>query len=255
MTQYSALQFSTNALYQAVNQVAHGFVLGDVVRWNGAAFVLAQSNLFANVGIIGMISSVPNVNSFFLTQAGLVSPLVTAPVNPGGAYVAGTIYYLSPVTPGKLTATAPVATNNMIVPCYVAYTATSGFFFGTSGTEIEPGTLFNWSTIVDVDTQMLVNNGYIVEATVPLTLDLPALSTVGDILKIASTSTSVDSVLITQIAGQYILLAEDESTTGAAGGLELEVTNGIRRGSCELVCVVANLGWRFMSGTGTWDLI
>lgn len=251
---FEAYQVNANALYQPVNQAAHGFDNGDVVRWNGAAWVLAQSDAAANCGLIHIVSLKINANSFYVTQAGYISGLVRTPINPAGSFVAGTTYYLSETTQGRLTATPPTGINQVLLPCFKAYDATSGFFFGNDGTEIESGNVFNWN-IVNADQALAVNNGYLITAAAPLSFDLPAVSVVGDVIKLATSITSTDSILIAQDNNQYIVIAEESSTVGPTGGMELETTNGIRRGSCELLCIEANLGWRLFSGTGTWDLI
>lgn len=251
---FTAVQFNANALYQGVNKVAHGFTdVGVVVRFDGTDFVEANNTTEPNAEVVGIISNIPNVDQFYVTQVGFVSGLTVGP-SEGGGFVPGTLYYLSNVN-GELTSIKPTTVGFVELPCYIAYTANTGFFFASVGTLIESGSLFNWNVIVDTDTPMAVNNGYLVTATVPVTLDLPPASAVGDIIKIATTATSTDSILIAQAAGQYVLIAEESSTIGVAGGTELETTNGIRRGSCELLCIEANLGWRLFNGTGTWDLI
>lgn len=250
---YEAYRVNANALYQPVNQNAHGFDNGDVVTYDGADWVLAQSDSVANCGLIHIVRKI-NADSFYVTQAGFVSNLVRTPINPATAFIPGTTYYLSETTAGRLSATPPTGTNQILLPCFKAYTATSGFFFGNDGTAIESGILFNWNS-VNSDQALAVNNGYLITAAAPLSFDLPASSVIGDIIKLATTITSTDSVLIVQDTDQYIVIAEESSTPGPTGGMELETTNGIRRGSCELLCIEANKGWRLFCGTGTWDLI
>lgn len=127
---HSALQFNTNALYQAVTQLTHNFSVGDVLRFDGTEFVLASSFAEATASIVGMVSGIENVDQFYFTEVGLISGITTTPTE-GGAYVPGTQYYLSE-TDGELTSIAPA----IEVPCFIAYTATSGFFIagiGSSG--------------------------------------------------------------------------------------------------------------------------
>ena len=198
---WSATLFNTNALYQGVNQLAHGFIVGDIVRYDGVAFVLAQADNEPNAEIVGMVSNVQDANSFYLTQVGYIFNIASAPVNPGGAYIPGSLYYLSETNPGALTATKPTTVGQVELPCFIAYTATTGFFFANVGTLIDSGSVFQWNAI-NSDQTLLVNNGYIVEAAAPLSLDLPSTAAIGDTIKVASTATSIDSVLITQAANQ-----------------------------------------------------
>lgn len=129
---FSAFQFNANALYQLINKVGHGFTnVGYVVRLSGGDFVGGNNTTQTNAAAFAMISSIPGTDQFYITQNGFVSGITTAPAE-GGAFIADTLYYLS-ATNGLLTAIPPAGPADITVPCYVAYTATSGFFFGNAG--------------------------------------------------------------------------------------------------------------------------
>lgn len=245
---YSALQLNTNALYQAVNQTAHGFTVGDVVRFNGTIFVTASNTSEANANVVGIVSNVVNADQFYITQEGFVSGLLTAPTE-GGAFIPGTLYYLSSTT-GELTAIKPISVGTVLLPSYIAYTATSGFFFSGGGTLIESGNLFAWQTVT-INTSMAVNEGYFINGVGSLNMLLPPVSASGDIIEIATLG--VNGCVITQGAGQSVNIVDVTSTVGATGTTTLQITNGVLSGSLRLVCMTANATWKVLSGTGVWN--
>lgn len=229
---YSALELNTNALYQAVNQVAHGFSVGSVVRWNGTAFVLANNSSILNAGGIVMVSTVVNTDQFYVTQDGFVSGLTTAP-SEGGAYTPGTTYYLS-ATSGLMTAVKPTTVGRVLVACYEAYSATSGFFFGGFGDLIESPTAFLWSTVT-VDTPLVTNQGYFANSVGNINFTLPTIFSVGDVIQIAAIN--VGTITVLQNAGQSIILGSGGATTVGAGG---SLAGGAAYQSLELIGAVAN---------------
>ncbi len=243
---YSALQLNTNALYQAVNQTAHGFSAGDVLRFNGTDFVLASNTSEANAAVVGIVSRLENANQFYLTQEGFVAGLTTAPTE-GGGYVPGTLYYLSAVA-GEMTAVKPTLSGSVEMPLYIAYTATSGFFFSGAGDLIKPSLV--WS-VVAANTGMVINNGYIINGAGSIDMLLPAVSAVGDIIKIATLG--VNGCVITQNAGQSVNIVDETSTIGVGGTVTLQTTNGVLSGSITLVCLVADTVWKCIDGTGVWN--
>jgi hypothetical protein len=82
-----------------VEQVAHGFDVGDVVRFNGTSWEGAQADAAGNLAA-GIVSIDVDAATFFVALAGVV-------VWPAHGLTSGTIYYLDPVTPGAITTTRP----------------------------------------------------------------------------------------------------------------------------------------------------
>lgn len=247
---FTAVQFNANALYQGVNKVAHGFTqVGVVVRFDGTNFVAADNTSEANAEVVGIISSIPNVDQFYVTQMGFVSGLTTIPEE-GGGYVPGDLYYLSS-TPGLMTAIKPTAVGLVELPCYVAYSTNTGFFFASVGNLIESGTLFAWEE-KNADFNMDVNKGYLINGGAVVIATLPPASQVGDTIKIATLG--ANGITVIENAGQYFRLA-DATSTPTLGGLDLLETNGVLRGTCELVCTIDNTEWQFFGGTGNWEIV
>lgn len=218
----SAKILATNALYQYVSQ-ANAFVRGDVVRFDGANYVGSQADSASNAVVIGMVSAIKTANTeFYITQAGYVYGLTASPVNPGGAFVPGTLYYLSPTNPGKLTATVPVFPD-VVVPVYVAITATTGFFLGNFGSVVAGGggSSFTWNLITANQT-LAVDNGYFVNGVGSLNLALPAAAALGK--EIIVWDVGGNGFTITQsnlpAPGQSITAGTLTTTPGAGGSIQ-----------------------------------
>jgi hypothetical protein len=241
---YTALQFNANALYQPINKALHGFAPGTIVRFNGVDFVRAQADSEANAAVVGMVSSVPDANSFYITQVGFVAGLTLQ------AYTPGDVYYLDPIMSGQLTNVKPTAAGQIELPCFIAYTADSGFFSASEGTLISSGPLFGW-VVVNADTQMLVNTGYLINGAAPLTMTMPAVSAIGDIIRVASFGANGMTVLMNP--GQTLNFVE--VSTSAGGQLDLLATDGVLRGALEIVCTNASVEFEMISGNGNWDVL
>lgn len=233
---FSARILATNALYQYFQQ-GTAFTRGDIVRYDGMSYVPAQANNAANAVSIGMISAVKTAgNEYYLTQAGFVYGLTTAPVNPGGAYIPGTLYYLSDTNAGKLTATPPVIPS-VVVPIYVAVTATSGYFLGNYGVASGGGgggSSITWSTIAANQT-LVPDHGYFIAAPGALNnLLLPAAMTMQQQIQVVDYTGF--GFTLTQSAGQTILVGSSLSTMGVGGSVQ-STSSGT---GVTLQCITAN---------------
>lgn len=246
---FEAYQVNANALYQPVNQLAHGFDNGDIVTWDGTDWILAQSDAVANCGMIHIVSLKINANSFYVTQAGHISGLVRTPINPATAFIPGTTYYLSETTAGRLTATPPTGINQVLLPCFKAYDATSGFFLGVDGTVIESGVIFDWETVIN-DTAMVPNMGYWVDGAVPLVMTLPAVSPAKSIIKILDVGGN--GTVVKGVLGQSITYLDKVTGAFPAGSLTLLPTGAALKGSFEMICTTADTNWDILWGSGNW---
>lgn len=224
---FSARSLSTNILQQAVSQVAHGFAVGAVIRFNGAAWVRAQADTLAHSTSIGMVSFVNSADVFTVTQAGYINQITTGP------YVPGSLYYLDTAIAGNIVTTRPSTVNQAIVPLFIPDTATSGYFFDNGAQLVQPGSLFAWSTIIANQT-LAVNNGYFVNGAANLDLLLPPVASRGDTIIVWDVGGN--GYTITQGAGQSVLMGTNTTTVGAGGSI-VSVTQGNK---LELVCDVAN---------------
>ena len=119
---------SPTSLILPVTQ-ANAFVVGNVVRLNGATFVLAQADSAAHANVFGIVSGIVTPGSVFnITLAGIVNTLA--------GLVAGSVYYLSPAVAGLMTVTAPVAPGQIYKPLLIAQNATSGVWLNYQGNQL-----------------------------------------------------------------------------------------------------------------------
>lgn len=99
---------SGEVVQKTITQTAHGFSIGDVLKSSGVdgEFALAEADVVTNADAIGIVTSVPTVNTFVLTTEGFA----VISVLPGGA-VAGDNLFLSDSVAGALTLTDPAIAN------------------------------------------------------------------------------------------------------------------------------------------------
>lgn len=244
---YSATLFNTNALYQIIAQVGHGFSVGQALAFNGTDFVLAQANSTANANqFVGIVGAIEDNDHFWLTQEGYIFDSTSVDV----PYTPGTLYYLSATVAGRLTATKPSSVGNVVIPCFIAYTTTDGFFFGSVGQQVTSGPFNNWVTVT-TSTSMAVNTGYFVSVAAPANMLLPPVAAVGDIVEIVSKSTQ--QIIVTQNTLQQAFYLNEFTTIGAGGSIEMLQTDGVYCGSIKLVCSVVNEEWEVLYGSGNWQ--
>jgi hypothetical protein len=111
--------------YREETQAAHGFSVGQVIRHNGTDYVLAQADVPANAeNVVGIVSAVPNVNTFRFTLPGFAF---------GSGYTPGASYYLSAATAGATATVAPNITGTVVVPLGVGLEDGSLMTQGYSG--------------------------------------------------------------------------------------------------------------------------
>jgi hypothetical protein len=122
-----ASKASTGSSYD-VNQVAHGFAVGDVLRLSGATYVKAQADSVANAEVVGVVSATSGSDDFTIQVGGRLEGLSTL--------TAGEDYYLDPATAGAVTTTKPTAIGDIIKPIYIADTTTSAVLTPYVGVEI-----------------------------------------------------------------------------------------------------------------------
>lgn len=103
-----------------------------------------------------------------------------------------------------------------------------------------------WS-IITVNQTAVVENGYFCNKAGTLALALPAASAVGDVIEVTNENTAL-GVQFTQAAGQQILIASTNTTSGATGTL----TSSAVGDTLKIVCKVANTIWRVTDVIGNW---
>jgi hypothetical protein len=210
MIGYSSRALNTDALQALQIQNAHGFAVGQIVRHNGAQWVLAQADSIANSSGICMVSIVVDPNSFYITQTGLVNNIVQ--VLPTGVQL-----YLSPTVAGELTSTRPTTIGQCIVACAKAITANEAYFYTGPQELITPSSDVQ-TIVVNANTNMAVNTIYIIDGAVPLDMTLPVNFSTSD--RIGIRGANGNGWIIKQNANQSILAGGLTSTVGVGGEVQ-----------------------------------
>ena len=192
-----------------VTQAAHGLSVGNVLRFDGVDYVLAQADSAANAEVAGMINEVVNANTFTLTQNGEVSGLT--------GLTAGDLLYLDPVTPGALTSVQPVSPN-VIAPLMIATTTTVGLFFANTSA----GT-------------MSVQDSASIAVTGGTATGLTSLGTAGNGMDVAPGSdTDADLITVGVTGAPTLSWDESEDVFASTHGLSLGTSNPLTTGTIEL---------------------
>lgn len=107
------------------SQTGHGFAVGEAVRFDGADWVLAQADSSENAEVFGIVSDDIDANTFELTTHGKIEGLA--------GLTAGVAHFLSPTTPGALTATPPATAGQVSKPILLAVSTTEGVVVNMRG--------------------------------------------------------------------------------------------------------------------------
>jgi hypothetical protein len=112
------------------------------------------------------------------------------------------------------------------------------------------GTGFTWNTITSASNpkQIVAENAYITSGASQCVLLLPLTAAIGDSF-IVTGNTSLFQ--ITQNASQYILFGIQMTTAGATGSL----TSTSFADHVEVVCIVANLGFKVIDSIGNLTVV
>lgn len=103
-----------------INQVGHGFSVGNFVRINGSGtFTKAQADSAANAEVDCMVSVVTDTDNFTCVSRGYVDTL--------SGLTANTRYFLDTSTAGAMTATEPSTIGQVSKPVFASLTTTAGF--------------------------------------------------------------------------------------------------------------------------------
>ncbi len=101
-----------------VNQVGHGFAVGDVLYINtSGVYVKALATAANTAEVVGMVSRIVTTDDFEITLNGEVSGLTGLTV--------GEVYFLSPSVQGGITTTEPTTVGQVSLPVGVASTSST----------------------------------------------------------------------------------------------------------------------------------
>ncbi len=120
-----------------VSSPAHGWLVGDVLRWNGSAWIFADAAVVGDTDTLAVVGRIPDDDSALLVLWGVFCLDGLTP---------HTDYWLDPVAPGALTATKP-ATN----PRLVLHHAEAGLCVLRAGAAGSGGAASRFADLTDVD--------------------------------------------------------------------------------------------------------
>jgi len=113
---------SSSAVDKELTQTSHGFVVGNVIRFNGTDYVKSQADSGGNsINTLGLVSEVIDVDTFKLRVIGYIDGL--------SGLTPGLTYFLSDTVAGGLTADEPTATGSVSKPMLIAVATGAGFIF------------------------------------------------------------------------------------------------------------------------------
>ena len=96
---------------EPVNQVSHGFALGNWLKMGATQYEKAQADSSANADSIGVVTVVTDDDNFVISFAGYINVLGAVP-----NYPKGTVLYLSDTVAGGVTDTAPTDSGTVNKP-------------------------------------------------------------------------------------------------------------------------------------------
>ena len=117
--------------YIDVNQVSHGFVVGDVVRFDGVNYVKAQADTPENAEVVGIVSQIVNSDNFKLLTEGEIDGL--------SGLLPGYTYFLDFSIPGAYSTVDPNAYGAVSKPLMDALSPTKAYFHNWRGVIVENG--------------------------------------------------------------------------------------------------------------------
>jgi len=119
-----------------VSQIQHGFVHGDVLRFDGENYILAQANTERTAEAMGIVdrSSYADTDNFIIVTHGEVQGFSGGALNDEGVeLVSGEIYFLSVDNAGKTTYIRPTNKRNIVKPMFLATSPSTAYVLNYIG--------------------------------------------------------------------------------------------------------------------------
>ena len=131
-----------------VSQTGHGFVVGDVLRFDSGIlpYVKALADSAEHAESVGMVSKIVSADMFVLTQVGQIEDITSPAV-----LVSGQVYRLSEAVAG-LVVSNDTPEGNVSKPQFIATGTNEGFFFNFRGTMVfTSSTTSHYQAFTDAD--------------------------------------------------------------------------------------------------------
>lgn len=176
-----------------------------------------------------MLSALYNRTATWIQLSTGLNELKDLTGNAGGAVGSDILQNINILGTGSVTVTGNPATNTLTIS-------------GGSG-------ITSWTEVVGTTQAMAVNSGYIANNVALVTCTLPAISAVGDQIKVALKGTG--GVLIAQNAGDTIHFGNTDTTPGVGGS----IASSANYDSVSLLCTVVSGEWMVLSSVGNWTIV
>jgi len=98
-------------------QLTHGFIVGDVIGFNGSIFIKVSTTTAISVEPLGIVSTVKDISNFTLTFSGNINTTGVVDYS-GGTLTAGRTYYLASIS-GKLSKFSPTGLTQVSKPMLI----------------------------------------------------------------------------------------------------------------------------------------
>ncbi len=134
------------ALTLAVAQTAHGFSVGDWIRYTGTDYDLADASAMGTADAIGVVVQVDDADNFAYQQAGYTTALTG--LTPGATYFLDTVA-------GDMSVTEPSVDGEVSKPVFIADSSGSGWVLDQRGLELPFGGTTGGS--VDLDESLFLH--------------------------------------------------------------------------------------------------
>lgn len=220
---------TTTTIQTTYTQAAHGFTVGQMLRYNGTIWVLAQADTISHSRAIGIIQAV-TTDTFELVTQGLVTLPIsllsvttyvgpTLTTQPLQTLIPGTVYYLDSLTAGALSIAVPEIA---IIALVAVDTTTAWVFLRPDVVVIEP----ERTTVADIPYTILPSDRLVAltSITAPRIFTLPAANTMlpGSPIRIMDESGNVNGT-----ATLTIIASGADTINGLSGaGTGIALTAG-----------------------------
>ena len=112
------------------------------------------------------------------------------------------------------------------------------------------GAGLSWTVVTGTTQAAAVNNGYIANNAGLVTVTLPAVSAVGDIVALTGMNNATGWKLA-QNAGNQIFFGNTSTTSGTGGSLASTATRDV----VQVVCITANAAWNVLFSIGNITVV
>ena len=133
-------------------------VVGAALKMDSSGWGLAQADSDTNAQVIGVVSAVSTSTVFTtyeITLDGYMEGL--------SGLTPGSMYYLSPSSPGVSTATKPTTAGQFVKPIFIAASTTSGYLINQYAEEIVAAPTPDWADAYVWEGSVVVYEDEIVE--------------------------------------------------------------------------------------------